>query len=162
MSLRNKEMIILKLSYLSYQPIVLTLNAALPSQYYFLQDHNRCINARCALLCKCFLLLTLSKFLSNEFLSSNSLMKKSCKNNYDFQLSVTQHKTQCQSIGVLECNQANPIRWLVPTRGSLLSVPPFNFFFKKQPPPHSPPYPIPLLLLAPTCLLSFLLYESNL
>ena len=70
-----------------------TPNATIPIQYCFLQDHNRCIGARCTLLCNCFLLLTLSKFLSNEILADNSLMKESCKNNYDFQVSVNYHKT---------------------------------------------------------------------
>ena len=57
-------------------PIVLTLKVALPSQYSFLQDHNRCTRARCAFLCEYFLLLTLSKFLPNEFLAGNSLKRK--------------------------------------------------------------------------------------
>ena len=63
----------------------LTLNAAPPSQYSFLQNHNRCTRSKCALLCKHFLLLTLSKFLSKEFLAGNSLIKKSDKNSSEIQ-----------------------------------------------------------------------------
>ena len=74
--------------------MVLTLNAALPSQYSFQQDH------RCTLLCKCFLLLTLSKFFYNEFLAGNSLMKKSYKNNSEFEEIIT--KQYCL-VGILEC-----------------------------------------------------------
>ena len=51
----------------------------------FLQDHNRCTRARCALLCIFpLLLLTLRKLLSNEFLRDNSFMKKYYKNNCEF------------------------------------------------------------------------------
>ena len=43
----------------------------------------------CPLLCKHFLLLTLSKFLSNEFLAGNSLIKKSHKNSSEIQEMIT-------------------------------------------------------------------------
>ena len=71
------------------------------NSYSFLQDHNRCTRARCALLCK-FFLLTLSKLLSNEFLTDNSLMmKKYYKNNCEFHEIVTKQCTaQCRHSGM--------------------------------------------------------------
>ena len=69
---------------------MLALNAASPSQYFFLQNNNRCTRAKCTLLCKYFLLLTLSKFLSKEFLAGNSLIKKSHKNSSEIQEMITE------------------------------------------------------------------------
>ena len=75
-----------------------------PSQansYSFLQDDNRRTTARYALFSKFFLLLTLNKLFSNEFLIANSLMKNYFKNNCEFHKIVTkQCTTQCKRSGM--------------------------------------------------------------
>ena len=72
---------------------MLTLNAALPSQHSFLQDHDRCTRGRCALLCTLSLLLALSKLLSSEFLIQIAVMKIYYKNNSEFQEIITKYCT---------------------------------------------------------------------
>ena len=84
---------------------MLTLNATLPSQYSFLQDNNRCTRSRCALLIM-FLLLTLSKLLSSEFMtdkSNENFLQKQLRNSGNY------HKTVHYSAGILECISANPL-----------------------------------------------------
>ena len=79
-----KELSVAK-SCLRPKSLSLALYTALPSQYSFLQDFHRCTKVRGALLCKFFLLLTLKKFLSNEFLAGKIVINKSYKITLEFQ-----------------------------------------------------------------------------